>query len=370
MGSMHPPARAVIDLDALTHNVAVLADLTGAEVMAIIKADGYGHGAVKTAHAALAGGARRLGIAQVSEAVALLDELPQVPVFSWIFAPGADLAPAVDVGIELSAGAPWALETISAAARKTRRRARVHLALDSGMAREGSRIEQWDELVEAALREPALEVVGIWSHLARADEPASGYTRRQVEVFTDAVERAERAGVDRGLRHLANSAGTLWHPETHFDLVRPGIAIYGLAPDGSDPSDHGLTPVMTLEAELVNVKYVPPRTPVSYGGTAVVGPTRLGVVPLGYADGIPRQASGNGAWVGVNGRRADVVGRICMDQFVIDLGVDAAEQAGEAVTVFGAGSDLPGADDWARAAGTINYTITTGLGPRVPREYR
>nr|NLD41767.1 alanine racemase [Actinomycetales bacterium] len=366
---MRPPCRALIDLGALTRNVGLLRDRTDAEVMAIVKADGYGHGAVRSAAAAVAGGASRLGIAHASEALSLLGELPEVPIFSWIFGAGSDLAPAVDAGIELSAGAPWAVEAIAAGARTAGRTARVHLALDSGMAREGARIEQWDELVAVALAERRIEVVGIWSHLACADEPGSHETVRQTELFIDAVTRAERAGATPEMRHLANSAGTLWHPETHFEVVRPGISLYGLAPDGSNPAEHGLSPVMRLEAELVSVREVPAATPVSYGGTATVGPTRLGTVPLGYADGAPRQASGRGAWVSVEGHRAEVVGRICMDQFVVDLGPESTARAGDTVTVFGAGPGDPGVDDWARAADTVNYTITTSLGPRVPREY-
>ncbi len=368
---MRPPSRAVISGSAITHNVGELAARTDAEIMAIIKADGYGHGAIAAAHAAVAGGATRLGIAQVSEALALRPELPDVPLFAWMFAPGTDLVPAVHAGIELSAGAPWAVEALGQAARRAGRTARIHLALDSGMAREGARPEEWDGLVEGALAEAGVEVVGIWSHLARADERGTGgpaTTAHQVELFTEAVERAAQLGAEAEVRHLANSAGTLWHPASHFDVVRPGIALYGLAPDGSDPAALGLVPAMRLEAELIAVKDVPAGTPVSYGGTATVGPTRLGVVPLGYADGIPRQASGQGAWVSVAGVRAEVVGRVCMDQFVVDLGRDSDAAPGDTAVLFGAGEGHPRADHWARAAGTINYTITTQLGARVPRE--
>lgn len=361
--------RALIDTEAITCNTRELASRTTAELMTIVKADGYGHGAARTAHAAVAGGARRIGLAQVSEALAVLPELPDVPVFSWIFSPHTNLTPAVDAGIELAAGAPWAIETIARGARAAGTRARIHLTLDSGMGREGARLEEWDTLVAAALAEPAVEVVGVWSHLARADEPGET-TGQQLGVFLDAVARAERAGVRDVMRHLAASAGLLWHPDTHLDVVRPGIATYGLAPDGTDPAALGLTPAMRVEAELVSVKPVPAGTPVSYGGTVTVGPTTLGVVPLGYADGIPRQASNNGAWVSVAGRRADVLGRVCMDQFVVDLGPENDAAPGDTAVVVGNAEGEPRADDWARAAGTINYTITTQLGPRVPREYR
>lgn len=309
-----------------------------------------------------------LGIAQVAEAVDLIADLPDVPVFSWMYSPNTDLAPALDAGIELSVGALWAVESVVAAARLAGVRARVHLALDSGMAREGSRLEEWDGLVAAALAAPELDVVGIWSHLSAADEPEAPTTARQLDIFTEALTRAERAGARPEVRHLAASAGILWHPDTHFDLVRAGIAIYGLAPDGSEPARLGLTPAMRLEAELTGVKRVPAGTLVSYGGTAMVGPTVLGIIPLGYGDGIPRQASGRGAWVSVGGRRADVAGRICMDQFVVDLGPDSDVAPGDIAVLFGAGPGLPTAEMWARAADTINYTITTAVGTRVPRE--
>jgi alanine racemase len=254
---------------------------------------------------------------------------------------------------------------VADAAASLGRRARVHLKVDTGMARGGVRPEDWDDLVRAVLARPELEVVGLWSHLARADEPEAPTTAHQTALFAEAVARARALGVEPEVRHLAASAGTLWHPDTHFDLVRPGVSIYGMAPDGSDPAVHGLVPAMRLEAELVNVKRVPADTPVSYGHAATVGPTTLGVVPLGYADGIPRQASGRGAAVAIGGRRAPVTGRICMDQFVVDLGPDAEERAGDVVIVWGPGG--PTAEDWARAAGTINYTITTQVGARVPR---
>ena len=358
------PFRAEVNLSAVRHNVATVRGATTAQVMAVIKADAYGHGAVGVARAAVEAGATWLGVAQVAEAVPFARLAPEARIFSWMYTPATDLAPAIEAGIDLSAGSVRAVRHVAEAADRAGRRARVHLALDTGMAREGVRPEHWEGLVREALALPGLDVVGMWSHLARADEPDEDATARQAELFAQAAATAERLGAPLEVRHLANSAGALWHSDTHHDLVRAGIAVYGLAPDGSDPAALGLRPAMRLISQVASVREVPAGTPVSYGGTAVVGPTRLGTVPVGYADGLPRQASGAGIAVGVAGARATVVGRICMDQFVIDLGGTGAEP-GDEVTVWGPGG--PSVDEWARAAGTINYTITTQLAARVPR---
>lgn len=359
------PSRAIVSGAAIRHNTEVLRSRTSSQLMAVVKADAYGHGAVHAARAAVDGGATWLGIAQVGEAVALRHGLPEVPVLAWLFSPHTDVREAIAAGIDLGLNAPWAVQHVADAAAALGTTARVHLKVDTGMARGGVRPEEWDSFVRAALARPELVVIGIWSHLARADEREEPTTARQAEVFADAVSRAEALGADPEVRHLAASAGVLWHPATHFDLVRPGISLYGMAPDGSDPGALGLVPAMTLEAELTTVKRVPAGTPVSYGHTATVGATTLGVVPLGYADGIPRQASNRGLSVTVGGRPAPVVGRICMDQFVVDLGPGATERAGDVVRLWGPGG--ASVEDWARAADTINYTITTQVGPRVPR---
>lgn len=361
---MRYPAQAVINTAAIHHNVRTLRACTTSPVMAILKADAYGHGAVPVGRAAVEAGASWLGVAQLSEAVHLRPHLPDVPLFSWLYSPRTDVREALMLGIELSVNSPWQVAHLADTAARLGVHARVHLEVDTGMARGGAPVGAWTDLIHAVLGRREVYVVGIWSHLARADEPDVPTTARQTEIFADAVERAESLGVTPEVRHLAASAGTLWHPDTHFDLVRPGVSVYGFAPDGSDPARVGLIPAMRLEAELVAVTRVPAGTPVSYGHTAVVGPTTLGVVPLGYADGIPRQAS-NRIWVTSAGRRANVVGRICMDQFVVDLGPDAEESVGDIVQVWGPGG--PTVEDWARAADTINYAITTQLGPRVPR---
>ncbi|WP_374109421.1 alanine racemase [Actinotalea sp. K2] len=373
------PARAVVDLAALSANVSVLADLApGAAVMAVVKADGYGHGLVPSARAALAGGATWLGAAQIGEALALRAAGVGGRVLTWLYAPGAPLAAALEADVDVSVAAPWALEEILAAARVTGRTARLHVKVDTGLGRGGSTPRDLEDLIDLALAAQAeglCEVVGIWSHLAWADAPDHPTVLAQAAVFDDAVALAERRGARLEVRHLANSAATLTNPAMHYDLVRPGIAVFGLSPVPrlGGPGDFGLVPVMRLEAELVLVKEVPAGHGVSYGHQYVTPrATVLGLIPLGYADGVPRHASGNGeTWGGpvqVGGRRLGVAGRVCMDQVVLDLGPGARERAGDRAVLFGSGQDgEPTAEDWARAAGTISYEIVTRVGARVPR---
>lgn len=362
---MHYPARAVVNLAAIRHNVATLASRTDAEFMAVVKADGYGHGAVESARAAVEGGATWIGIAQATEALAVAPEVRGAQAFTWIYSPSTDLSPIVEAGIHIGVSTIAQAAQVARAASKAGGRATIHLKIDTGMARAGARIEDWDALVRDVLSRRELEPVAVWSHLARADEPEQPTTAEQLELLEHADAAAVVLGLGPHIRHLAASGGLMFHPAAHLDMVRAGIAIYGLPPDGSDPRDHGLVPAMRLDSEILQVKYVPAGTPVSYGHTATVGPTWLADIPLGYADGIPRQAS-NRATISVNGRVVPQVGRVCMDQFVVDLGQIPAV-AGDRAVLFG--PDGPRAEDWARAADTINYTIVTQLGPRVPRVY-
>ncbi len=376
------PARAVVDLAAIRGNVRALAEhAPTAQVMAVVKADAYGHGLLPAATAAVEGGATWPGTAQVSEALALRAAGITAPrVLTWLYAPGAPLREVVEADVDVSVAAPWALEEVLRAVRAAGRPARVHLKVDTGLGRNGVLPDQLPALVDAALRaeaEGAVRLVGVWSHFAFADEPDHPTVRAQEQVFADAVRTVEAAGARLEVRHLANSAATLTRPAVHYDLVRPGLAVYGLSPvpQLGGPADFGLVPAMTLEAELATVKRVPAGQGVSYGHQYVTErATTLGVVPIGYADGVPRHASGSGVTLGgpvqVGGRRLGVAGRVCMDQFVLDLGPDAVEQAGDRVVLFGTGADGgPTAEDWARAAGTISYEITTRLGARVPREH-
>ena len=367
-------ARVTVDLDAISRNVEVLRKHAGsAAVMAVVKADAYGHGLLPSARAALGGGASWLGVAQLSEAMALRDDGIRAPLLSWLHVPGTDFAGAVAADIDLSVSALWSLAEVADAARGLGRTARIHLKVDTGLGRNGAFGDDWQALLPAARRleaEGLVRIVGVWSHFVYADEPTHPTVRHQEEQFGQAVRDAERAGCDLEVRHIANSAATLTNPGAAYDLVRPGLAVYGLSPVPSlgDPQSFGLTPAMTLSADLAVTKRVPAGQGVSYGHQYVTSQdTTVALVPIGYADGIPRNATNVGP-VSVGGTRHTVAGRVCMDQFVIDLGPGSAAQAGDRVTLFGAGeSGEPTAQDWAEVTGTISYEIISRIGSRVPR---
>ncbi|MGW8742778.1 alanine racemase [Streptomyces sp. NPDC055794] len=372
-------ARAEIDLAALRANVRALRERApGAALMAVVKADGYGHGAAPCARAAVEAGATWLGTATPQEALALRAEagLPDdVRIMCWLWTPGGPWREAVEAGLDVSVSALWALTEVTAAARLAGRPALVQLKADTGLGRGGCQPgADWAELVREALRAEAeglLRVTGLWSHFACADEPGHPSIAAQLTLFQEMTAYAERQGVRPDVRHIANSPATLTLPEAHYDLVRPGIAMYGVSPSPEigTPADLGLRPVMTLTAVLALVKQVPGGHGVSYGHHYTTpGDTTLGLVPLGYADGIPRHASSTGP-VLVDGKWRTVAGRIAMDQFVVDLGGDRPEPGAEAV-LFGPGDrGEPTAEDWAQAAGTIGYEIVTRIGSRVPRVY-
>lgn len=370
-------ARATVDLDAITANVAELDRRAGAAaVMAVVKADAYGHGLLPSAAAAIRGGATWLGVAQLAEALALRAAGVRTRLLTWLGVPGVDFAAAVAADIDLSVSAPWSLDAIAGAATAVGRVARVHLCVDTGLGREGAYGEDWPRLVEAALRrqaEGSVRVVGVWSHFAYADAPAHPTVRQQQVTFEEAVALAERAGCDLEVRHLANSAAVLTNPSAAYDLVRPGIAVYGISPvpELGDPASFGLVPAMTLSADIALVKRVPAGQGVSYGHRYTTSQdTTLALVPMGYADGIPRSASSVGP-VSIGARRHVVAGRVCMDQFTVDVGPDLAVAAGDHAVLFGPGGDgEPTAQDWATATGTIAYEIVTRVGARVPRVYR
>jgi alanine racemase len=364
-------AEVRVDLDAIRDNVALLRAGTTAEVMAVVKGDGYGHGMLPSARAALAGGATWLGVATLDEGLELRRAGLDVPVLAWLHAPGMPLHEGVTADIDLSASSLQLVAELIAAARRAERTARVHLKLDTGLSRGGVAPADWPAVLELAAKAQAdgeIDVVGVWSHFACADVPGHESIDRQLAAFADGLAVAEGFGITPRYRHLANSAATLTRPDAHYDLVRPGIAVYGLSPIAGQT--FGLRPAMTARARVAQTKRVPAGQGVSYGHTYVTSrETTLALVPLGYADGVPRAGSNEGP-VQLGGRRRTVAGRVCMDQIVLDVGDDPVV-AGDVATLFGPGDDGgPTADDWAEVVGTINYEIVTRFGSsRVPRVY-
>ena len=363
-----------VDLGAIRDNVVRLRAGTKAQIMAIVKADGYGHGMIPSARAALAGGATWIGACTVPEALDLRSAGFDVPVLAWLWAPDAPVVDAVRANVDLSVASLEQLNTVLAAARRLDRVARVHLKIDSGLSRNGATPAEWPPLVDAAAKAQAdgdLDVVGAWSHLAVADDPGHASIDRQLAAFRAGLDAVTRAGLTPQVRHLANSAALLTRPDTHFDLVRPGISVYGLSPfSGRPATDFGLRAAMTVRAPVTLAKRVPAGQGVSYGHTYTTGKqTTLALVPLGYGDGVPRHASNVGP-VHLAGKVRTVAGRVCMDQIVLDCGDDDI-RAGDVATLFGPGDDgEPTASDWAEATGTINYEIVTRIGgARVARAY-
>ncbi|WP_427877265.1 alanine racemase [Gardnerella sp. 2492-Sm] len=409
------PGQVIVDLKALRDNMRALVARVGQdlqpgqnapEVMGVVKADGYGHGLIPSALAALAGGATWLGTAQPYEALRLRAagiDSSRCHILTWLTsAPTTRFADLITENIDISVGSIDSLDAVAFAARALGKPARVHVKVDTGFGRNGFTPEGFNAALEKLKQyssEGVIEVIGQWSHLAVADSPDVpefvDATDRQINQFNEFTERMCEANVAPKIRHLANTAATLNRPEIRFELVRPGIGLYGYEPDPAmgDSQTYGLQPAMTLQAQLGTVKSVEEGHGISYGRTYLTpNNTSTAIVPLGYADGILRSASGfdmqgarhvdkPGGPVRVEtnkgARVLNVSGRVCMDQFIVDLKGDAAElgvREGDTVTLFGPGRGVefaePTADDWAEAAGTISYEIMTGIGPRVPRLYR
>ncbi|MGW9068806.1 alanine racemase [Streptomyces yangpuensis] len=366
---------AEIDLDAVRENVRALRERAPrSELMAVVKANAYGHGAVECARAAREAGAAWLGTATPDEALSLRAAGIEGRILCWLWTPGGPWREAVEADLDVSVSGMWALDEVREAARAAGRTARIQLKADTGLGRNGCQPADWEALVGAAVAaqaEGTVKVTGVWSHFACADEPGHPSIRLQLDAFREMLAQAEKEGIDPEVRHMANSPATLTLPESHFDLVRPGLAVYGVspAPELGTPAQLGLRPAMTLKASLALVKTVPAGHGVSYGHHYVTGgETTLALVPAGYADGIPRHASGAGP-VLVGGTVRHVAGRVAMDQFVVDLEGDPA-RVGDEVVIFGDPErGEPSAEDWAQAAHTIAYEIVTRIGGRVPRVY-
>lgn len=351
-----------VDQHAIAANVRLAATTSGAAVMAVVKANGFGGGAEAVARIALGAGATWLGTATLGEAVALRRSGLAAPLLCWLLPVDAAWESALRLRIDVALASLQHLDAVASAAARTGIRARVHLHADTGMARDGAPPESWAPLCAAAARAERgglVEVVGVMGHLPRADEPTDPSNAIGRRRFTDAVAGAHAAGLRPAIRHLAATEAALRLPSCGFDLVRLGAGLVGIGP--------GLTPALTLTAPVILTRRVPAGTPVGYGHDATTTrETVLALLPVGYADGLPRRLDG-GAGVQLAGRRCPVLGRVSMDQLVVDAGPEGVE-VGTTAVVFGRGDDgAPTAADWARWAGTIEHEIVTGIGTRVAR---
>jgi alanine racemase len=368
-------AEAVVDLGSIEHNVRVLREHAGsAQVMAVVKADGYGHGAVRVARSALAAGAAELGVATVDEALELRADGICVPVLAWLHPPGIDFGPALQADVEIAVSSVRQLDELLAAADRTGRTATVTVKVDTGLNRNGVPAAEYPAMLEALRRgvaAGALCLRGLMSHLVFADQPDNPINDIQAQRFTEMLSYARERGVRFEVAHLANSSATMSRPDLAFDLVRPGIAVYGLSPV-PQLGDMGLIPAMTVKCTVALIKSIRAGESVSYGHTwTAERDTNLALLPIGYADGVFRSLGGR-LDVLINGRRRPGVGRICMDQFVVDLGpgpLDVAE--GDEAILFGPGTGgEPTAQDWADLLGTIHYEVVTSPRGRITRTYR
>jgi alanine racemase len=368
-------ASAEISLLAIADNLKLIKSKTNAQVLAVVKADAYGHGLIQVGKAAENAGADWLGTALLEEGITLRNSGIKIPIISWLTPLGEDFKSAINIDIDLSISSTELLNEIVLAGKSVKKIPRIHVEVDTGMSRGGVG-DDWQLFLaelSKAVAANEINIVGIWSHFARADEPDEVMNKEQLTVFEDRIKNASATGIKADFIHIANSASSLTNKSAHKNIIRWGIGLYGLSPDLNNLGNSkslNLKPAMRLKAKLHLVKAVKAGVSVGYGGTAITkSDTKLGVVTLGYADGIPRNAN-NLAGVFVGGKRAPIIGRVSMDQFVVDLGSNSLAKTGDEVIVFGDG--LGGeytADEWAKASGTINYEIVTRIGSRVPRIY-
>jgi alanine racemase len=364
-------ALARIDLGAVERNCALLKSelREGAELCAVVKADGYGHGADDCASAALAGGATRLAVATGAEATRIGRRFPQIPLLTMGALAPDDLEDALAAGSEVAIWHAGFRELLSARGRAQGRPVRVHVKYDSGMGRLGNRDpDAVLALARACAEDPQLDLAGVWTHFATADEPDSNFFDQQLDRFA-AVAGALKAEFPNITVHAANSAAVFRDPRAHFDMARCGVAVYGLDPFQGDPGERGLEPAMSLRSYVADVKRFSAGDSAGYGQTwRAPADTWVGVLPLGYGDGV-RRALSNNAEVLVRGRRHPLVGTVSMDNVTIDLGPETdVEQGDEAVLIGSQDGDAILAEEVARRIGTINYEVTCGISARVPRE--
>ena len=368
-------ASAEVSLSAIADNLKFIKSKTDAQVLAVVKADAYSHGLIQVGKAATDAGADWLGTALLEEGFALRKSGLKIPIISWLTPLGDDFKTAIDLDIDLSISSIELLSEVVTAGKSVKKIPRVHIEVDTGMSRGGVG-DDWqiflDHLIKAS-KSNEINVVGIWSHFARADEPDEKMNNEQIAIFEERIKSLAAARISPEFIHIANSAASLTNKGAHKNIIRWGIGLYGLSPDVNNLGDSKslkLKPAMKLKSKLHLVKTVKAGASVGYGGTAITkSDTKLGVVTLGYADGIPRNAN-NLAGVFAAGMRAPLIGRVSMDQFVVDLGINSLAKTGDDVIVFGDGSSGEyTADEWAKASGTINYEIVTRIGSRVPRIY-
>jgi alanine racemase len=364
---------AIVDLAAIAHNVGILHERSGVPVLAVVKADGYGHGAGPVARAALDAGAAGIGVATIDEALALRADGVPGSVICWLHTPTSDFVAALHADIEMVVSSTRQLSAVVAAADEVGRAATVGVKVDTGLGRSGAAEDEWPQLRDALAKYAASEAIQLrtaMTHLARGDEPGHPLNTAQAGRLDDCVEELRRAGAPPGVVHVSNSAAALTRPDLSRDLVRAGIAVYGRTPV-PECGDFGLIPAMTLTAQVAQVKKVQAGQGVSYNHTwTAERDTVIGVVACGYADGVPRVAS-NRLTVSIGGRRFPNIGRVCMDQFVVDLGRDGSGVGeGDTAVLFGPGfAGESTALDWARLAGTIDYEILTAIRGRLVRRY-
>jgi alanine racemase len=379
---MENRAEVLIDLGAIRENIRYLMAKSGKPALAVVKADGYGHGLLPVAKSALSAGASWLGVALLEEARALRQGGISAPIIAWLTPITDDFESAINEDIDIAIPSLAHLEVITNAARSLGKCARVHLEVDTGMSRGGA-LNEWSELVSEAKNyqdSGLITVIGIWSHFARADELGHEFNKTQLENFKSAVAEAKSVGITPEVIHLSNSAAAINDADSHFDLLRLGIAIYGLSPDVSHMGSSeklNLKPAMSIRARIHLVKDIPAGSQVGYGGSAITKvDTKLGVIAMGYSDGIPRNANSD-AGVLVGNKRAPIIGRVSMDQFVVDLGSDSSAKAGDWAYIIGSNpsdsytsASSYTADSWASASATINYEIVTRIAARVKRIYQ
>jgi alanine racemase len=365
-------ARAEIDLSAVAENIRTLVNLVSpAHVCAVVKADGYGHGAIAVSEAALDAGASWLGVALVEEGSVLRKAEIEAPILLLSQPRAKDLRAAVEWDLRVTAYTPEGIEALAATAARTGHVARAHLKVDTGMNRVGCRPADALRLAKELAGKDEIEFEAVYTHCAVADEPGQPFTDVQLDRFDEAVAELDAAGLRPSMLHAANSAAAIDHPRARYDMVRVGIAVYGIAPSPSLEGRIPLQPAMGLSSEVSMAKRVPAGAGISYGlRHTFTRDSNVATVPIGYADGVPRALSQQGGEVLIGGRRRPIRGVITMDQLMVECGDDEVAVGDEVVLLGRQGDELITADEWANRLGTIAYEIVCGIGPRVPRIYR